>query len=302
MPYRRHDFKRPSTLKPRVVLDNCAVCGAEEFIPYVCRYCGGVHCVYHRLPENHECPNIAQARAPRQTVQLERRRTGTTLKLIRSPRMKLMPGRELVALGVAWIVLGVSFSMRYMFDRVWWSTPAALAEVILLTLLIIGTGFLGHELAHKFVAQRYCAWAEFKLWTVGAIMSRGFSAVSAGAFVFAAPGAVYIASRSSYIGDVMDRKTNGIISIVGPLVNVAAAALSGLLYAVLLATGIGMTINGQFNPLTWAIKINLWLGAFNMIPFFILDGQKVLTWNRAVWAVFALPIWAATGLAILLLS
>jgi Zn-dependent protease len=281
-------------------LDHCTVCGAEEFIPYVCRYCGGVHCVYHRLPENHECPNIAQARAPRQSVQLERRRTGTTLKLIRSPKMRLMPGRELVALGVAWIVLGVSFSMRYMFDRTWWSPPIALAEVILSTLLIIGTGFLGHELAHKFVAQRYGAWAEFKLWTIGAIMCLVFSAVSAGAFVFAAPGAVYIASRSSYIGDVMDRKTNGIISIVGPLINVAAAAVSGLAYVILQATNIGMTING-FNPLAWAIQINLWLGAFNMIPFFILDGQKVLTWNRTIWALFTIPLWTATGLAILFL-
>jgi len=281
-------------------LDHCTVCGAEEFIPYVCRYCGGVHCVYHRLPENHDCPNIAQARAPRQSVQLERRRTGTTLKLIRSPKMRLMPGRELVALGVAWIVLSVSFSMRYMFDRTWWSTPTALAEIILATLLIIGTGFLGHELAHKFVAQRYGAWAEFKLWTVGAIMSLVFSAVSAGAFVFAAPGAVYIASRSSYIGDVMDRKTNGIISIVGPMINVAVAALSGLAYSILQVANIGMTINGV-NPLVWALQINLWLGSFNMIPFFILDGQKVLNWNRMLWALFTIPLWTATALAILFL-
>jgi Zn-dependent protease len=211
-----------------------------------------------------------------------------------------MPRREILALSVAWVVLGVSFSMKYMFERAWWSTPVALAEVILLTLFIIGTGFLGHELAHKFVAQRYGAWAEFKLWTVGAIMSLVFAAVSAGSFIFAAPGAVYIASRSSYIGDVMDKKTNGIISLVGPVVNVAAASIAGLLYVGLSAVGIGVILDG-FNPLTWAIKINLWLGAFNMIPFFILDGQKVLTWNKTVWGLITIPLWAATALSILLL-
>ena len=280
-------------------MERCAVCGAEEFIPYVCRYCGRTHCVLHRLPENHECPNIQQARAPRQPIVLERRRTGTTLKLIQSPRMNLMPRRELVALSTAWIVLGVSFSTRYMFAG-WFATPLAFLEVFLLTLLVIGIGFLGHELAHKFTAQRYGAWAEFRLWTIGAIMALVFASIPPGTFVFAAPGAVYIASRSSYIGDAMDRKTNGVISLTGPLVNIAAAGIFGLAAVALSAAGIrGIIINGV-NFLPWAIFINLWLGAFNMIPFFILDGQKVLTWNRAIWALVTIPLWLATAAALIL--
>ncbi|MBO0887963.1 hypothetical protein J2P12_02570 [Candidatus Bathyarchaeota archaeon] len=280
-------------------MDRCAVCGAEEFIPYVCRYCGGVHCVYHRLPENHECPNIAQARAPRQVVQVDRKRGVNTIRILRSPRISMMPGREILALSVAWIVLGVSFSTRYVYLG-WLSTPAAFLEVFLLTLLIIGTGFLGHELAHKFTAQRYGAWAEFKLWTVGAVMALVFAAIPPGTFVFAAPGAVYIASRSSYIGDAMDRKTSGIISLVGPIVNVVAAAISIVLFVIFQVARVAVSING-FNPLVWAIQVNLWLGSFNMIPFFILDGQKVLTWNRAVWALVTVPLWIATALAIYLL-
>ncbi len=280
-------------------MERCAVCGAEEFIPYVCRYCGGVHCVYHRLPENHACPNIAQARAPRQTVQLERRRSGTTLRLIRSPKIGMMPGREILALSAAWLVLGISFTTRWMYSPML-SQPTLFLEVFLLTLLIIGTGFLGHELAHKFVAQRYGAWAEFKLWTIGAIMALVFAAIPPGNVVFAAPGAVYIASRSSYIGDAMDRKTNGIISLVGPVVNIAAAAVAGLVYAVLWAAKIGMTFGG-FNPAVWAIQINLWLASFNMIPFLVLDGQKVLTWSRNIWILVTIPLWVATALAFILL-
>ena len=98
----------------------------------------------------------------------------------------------------------------------------------------------------------------------------------------------------------MDRKTNGIISLTGPLVNIGAAGVSGLIYAALSAARIGLTING-FNPLAWAIFINLWLAAFNMIPFFILDGQKVLTWSRLLWGLVTIPIWAATAAALLLL-
>ena len=280
-------------------MEHCAVCGAEEFIPYVCRYCGRTHCVYHRLPENHECPNIQQARAPRQPIVMERRRTGTTLRLLQSPRMGMMPRRELIALITAWIVLGISFSTRYMFAG-WFATPIAFLEVFLLTLLVIGTGFLGHELAHKFTAQRYGAWAEFRLWTIGAIMALVFAAIPPGTFVFAAPGAVYIASRSTYIGDAMDRKTNGIISLTGPLVNIAAAGIFALAYLGLSAAGIRAFVINGFNFLPWAIFINLWLGAFNMIPFFILDGQKVLTWNRAIWALVTIPLWLATAAALVL--
>ena len=280
-------------------MERCAVCGAEEFIPYVCRYCGRTHCVYHRLPENHECPNIQQARAPRQPIVMERRRTGTTLRLLQSPRIGMMPRRELVALSTAWIVLGISFSTRYMFGG-WFANPIAFLEVFLLTMLVIGTGFLGHELAHKFTAQRYGAWAEFRLWTIGAIMALVFAAIPPGTFVFAAPGAVYIASRSTYIGDAMDRKTNGIISLMGPIVNIAAAGIFGLVYVGLSAAGIRAFVINGFNFLPWAIFINLWLGAFNMIPFFILDGQKVLTWNRAIWALITIPLWLATAAALVL--
>lgn len=279
-------------------MDNCAVCGAEEFIPYVCRYCGRIHCVYHRLPENHECPNIAQARAPRQPVRLDARRSGTTLRLVRSPRLGLMPRRELLALGIAWAVLGVSFSTRWMFLL---GFNLTVLQIFLLTLLIIGTSFLGHELAHKFTAQRYGAWAEFKLWTIGAIMALVFAFIPPGTFVFAAPGAVYIASRSSYIGDVMDRKTNGVISLMGPIVNIAAAGIFGVAYAVLSEIHVGVTIGG-FNPLLWAVFINLWLASFNMIPFFILDGQKVLSWNKLVWAVITIPLWIATAAILVSLS
>jgi len=209
-----------------------------------------------------------------------------------------MPRRELLALAIAWIVLGVSFSTRWMFQL---GLNMDVLQIFILTLLIIGTGFLGHELAHKFTAQRYGAWAEFKLWTIGAIMALVFAFIPPGTFVFAAPGAVYIASRSSYIGDVMDRKTNGIISLMGPVVNIAAAGIFGLAYTVLSYLHATFTIAG-FNPFTWAVFINLWLASFNMIPFFILDGQKILNWNKIVWAAITIPLWIGTATILILLA
>ena len=231
---------------------------------------------------------------------MERRQTGAALKLIRAPRLSGVSQREIVALIVAWTVLGISFCTRYLFSRT--LGPVAFLEVFLLTLVVIGTGFLGHELAHKFTAQKYGCWAEFKLWTVGAIMALLFAAIPPGTFVFAAPGAVYIASRSSYLGEEMDRRSNGIISLMGPLVNVGAAAVFGFAFLVASLTGAGDLVIGPFRFLEDAVAINLWLGAFNMIPFFILDGQKVMTWDRRIWVLVAIPLWIATAAVLIALS
>ena len=195
--------------------------------------------------------------------------------------------------------MGLSFLMKYMFVGL---KPVEILEIFPLILLVIGTGFLGHELAHKFTAQRYGCWAEFKLWTVGAIMALLFAAVSLGNVIFAAPGAVYIASRSSYFGETIDRRANGIISLVGPLVNVAGAAIFGSVLAVSTGLGYGnLVIGNTFRFLQVGVQINLLLGAFNMIPYFILDGQKVFAWDKRVWTAVAIPLWIAAVLSIRLL-
>jgi Zn-dependent protease len=36
-------------------------------------------------------------------------------------------------------------------------------------------------------------------------------------------------------------------------------------------------------------RLNLWLAAFNLLPFPPLDGFKVFSWKPAVWALVALP-------------
>ncbi len=275
-------------------MERCAVCGAEEFIPYVCRYCGGVHCVYHRLPENHECPNIEQARAPKPIIRVERKGTAS-LKLLKTPHLSNISAHELTALLTALLVLGISFSFQF-FSFV---NPAEFLEIFLLTLVVVGTGFLGHELAHKFTAERYGCWAEFKLWVYGAVMALLFAVVSQGKFIFAAPGAVYIASRSSYFGEGIDRRSNGIVSLVGPLVNVAVACAFGLALLGISIMGmhdfaIGPITQHQFKFLQDGIALNVWLGAFNMLPIFILDGQKVYTWDRRVWTALTVPLWIAT--------
>ncbi len=209
--------------------------------------------------------------------------------------------RELYSLLVAWVVLGISFSVRYIFRSD--VSQLDLVLIFLLTLVLVGSGFLGHELAHKFAAERYGCWAEFKLWTYGAMMALLFAIVSQGSLVFAAPGAVYIASRAGYFGERLDRKSNGIVSVMGPLVNIAAALVfSVALFGTRLLGFPDLVIPthdpGGFRFLWSGVVLNLWLGAFNMLPIVILDGQKVFSWDKKIWALVTIPLWLAALLAL----
>lgn len=133
-------------------------------------------------------------------------------------------------------------------------------------LVTVGLGFILHELAHKYVAIRHGAYAEYRAWTLGLLLTV-VSAVALG-FVFAAPGAVYIFGHIS-------RETNGKISLAGPATNLALAlAFLALAFSVPSLAGLGLT----------GAMVNTFLGIFNMLPFGPLDGKKVLDWNAGVWA------------------
>jgi Zn-dependent protease len=174
---------------------------------------------------------------------------------------------ELKHLLIAW--LAISFAFAVLIKR-WPNLGAGLNwfEIFVLSSVTVGFAFIFHELAHKVVAQKYGAWSEFRMapfMLLVAILTAFMG------FIFAAPGAVMI------INPYLTREESGKIAIAGPMMNVALAFL--FLPLAFYAYGLPKQI-GDFG-----VMINAWLAVFNMIPVSVLDGRKVMAWDRRVYGV-----------------
>ena len=172
--------------------------------------------------------------------------------------------KEIKDLIVAWIVISIAFGIVLRPAGSSIVSTGALGSMAIAA-LTVGVGFLLHELAHKVVAQKYRCWAEFranKMMLVLALLMSFFG------FVFAAPGAVMIFGR-------VTRRQNGLISVAGPMTNIALA----IIFFALSAIGTGGFLGRLFHIGGY---VNAFLALFNMLPFGVFDGKKVYNWSKRV--------------------
>ena len=169
---------------------------------------------------------------------------------------------EITDLITAWIIISLAFAIAFSGLNF---TNAFIVNVMIAG-LTVGIGFLLHELSHKIIAQQYGCWAEFRADRQMLFLALLMSVFG---FVFAAPGAVMIAGR-------VRTDANGKISVAGTLMNLFLASgflIIGFLYHSPVISQIAK----------YGFIINVWLGLFNMLPFWIFDGRKVWDWNKLVW-------------------
>ncbi len=166
---------------------------------------------------------------------------------------------ELKDLLKAWIAISIAFAVVLNGSKF---SSGFYAKFIVAS-LTVGVGFLLHELGHKVVAQRYGCFAEFRSFDVMLVIAVAMSFLG---MVFAAPGAVMISGRVS-------KKRNGIISAAGPVVNLVLALIF-LILSFMQAPQLVKDIA------FYGFLINSWLALFNMIPFWLFDGYKILKWNK----------------------
>ncbi|MDP2907343.1 MAG: site-2 protease family protein [Nanoarchaeota archaeon] len=167
---------------------------------------------------------------------------------------------ELKDLGKAWVAITIAFALVLSGRKM-----EAIPSFMLVSAIAVGFGFLLHELGHKFVAQHYGCFAEFRSFDFMLVLAFIMSFFG---FVFAAPGAVMIRGH-------IDNERNGKISVAGPLINLLMAV--GFLIVSFSTEGFVQMIS------SYGFFINSFLALFNLIPFGNFDGAKVYRWNKPVW-------------------
>lgn len=262
----------------------CQKCGKETFLPFKCQYCGGYFCSEHRLPENHNCPQMALARMPKDDTNPEIvNRTMSVNYSFMKPETSMktlhFSMKELEHLAVATVlVVGVGLSLELE------SLTSISALWLFVFALAFTASFLAHEIAHKIVAQRHGLWAEFRLTTFGAILTA--LSILPIPLKFIAPGAVMVAGAA-------DQKTMGETAIAGPTVNILLAIT--LASAAVVWEGGGLGVQALI-AIAW---FNAWIATFNLIPYGIFDGLKVFSWDKRAWALsFVTSLALTVGLGI----
>jgi Zn-dependent protease len=233
----------------------CQLCGEELTLPFRCAYCGLEFCAKHRLPETHGCQMVTLARPPPR-VELLRFPTPAPQQKSSLRMRTSITEIEHLAIAVILLLLIVAFPLAGSFSPV---DLAILSFGIFLALII-------HELAHKFTAQKYGLWAEFRLNSLGLLITllSIFSPIK-----LIAPGAVMIYGFGATEDQI------GKISLSGPLTNVAQS----LFFVSLL----GIYPNNAILP--QIALLNIWLAFFNLLPIGPFDGKKIFDWNKKVWGI-----------------
>jgi Zn-dependent protease len=199
------------------------------------------------------------------------------------------PG-EVGSIIIAWVVL--SFAITYGNFVDFFNGTGGSLDVILAGFIATATGFIIHEMGHKFVAIRHGYVAHFRLWTWGLLLTIFTVVATGGQFLFGAPGAVYIAPAAlgygygygvSY-GTTDERYENMIISAAGPGINLAFALGFLFLFAAVPSGFLGIV--GLFG-----FVLNTGLGSFNMLPVPPLDGSKIFRKSIPIALAIALPLW-----------
>jgi Zn-dependent protease len=183
---------------------------------------------------------------------------------------------EITHLLIAWLAISYAFAILLLRHKIQAQptlqqvTGGVIIDLLALSLITVGISFLLHELAHKIVAQRYGAWAEFRMSPMMLIFSI-LLAYEVG-IIFAAPGAVMI------YGTHVTTQQNGRISLAGPLTNLF------LLFVFLPFMGSGGFIGSAGRI---GVMINAALAMFNMFPVSVLDGHKIWNWSKPMYMISA---------------
>jgi Zn-dependent protease len=261
----------------------CQICGQESLMPFQCPYCGGQFCSEHRLPENHSCQKIEQAKIQKQQAVAE-----SVAPTANSYQVSISYGQAFAKKGsihfsqkelahiivAAALVVGIGFSIG-LYSNFFGGFPFTWTyDLMGIFAAVMAVSFLTHEIAHKIFAQKAGMWAEFRLTTWGSVLT--FASVFL-PFKMISPGAMMIGGAMPTPKDMIK------ISIGGVITNMI---YSGIFLGLAFSMPLGSPI---YFVLLFSAYVNAFMAVFNLIPFGILDGYKIFSLNKIIWAAAFTP-------------
>ena len=283
-------------------MTTCSLCGKEDLC-FTCPYCKGIYCGDHRLPEGHGCPAMHRVkeeakRKVSRTVgkdEYEDNQTWSSVMPKRNNKRKQRKSRRhrfsstemrdlliasVLVILVAISIMGSPYGIIYAFQRVgqlisfglWW-IPVGMILIFLLS-------FIGHEMAHKFTAQHYGMWSEFRMNSMGYYLS-------AIAILFSVP---IFGTGTVYTSGTSNRDHDAKANLAGPLSNfILASVLVAVAIISTMTLSLGLLVNVLF-LVQYGVIINGILGVFNMIPIRPFDGATVKDWSIPVWLTLTIAL------------
>ncbi len=300
-------------------MPKCYHCGTENSELYGCSKCGQSYCSLHKDPIDHECNIVVESlnytshatsqltpqyAAPSQTTPSFTEQSSFTETTTRGttdgtytwyrqeqavPENAFDPDSGINFKGILLahkselLHFIIGCSLIFLIGIISFYNQIIDSGYIWALFMLAGfymTAFLFHEFGHRQVAIRFGLQTKFRLLTFGMLLTTlslvmGFISLISSSSTFpmlALPGAVVVLGL-----DKINRKT-GLCKAAGPIVN--------LIYGSILLI-ISLLIPNTLYPLNffigYASYFNFMLGAFNMIPIGILDGQNIWKWNKRVY-------------------
>ncbi len=174
----------------------------------------------------------------------------------------------------AWVVISLAVAIAQLGGTTF--ILPLMVRVFVIYALTVGISLLAHEvLGHKFLAQRFGLFAEFRADDLLLLLALATSFLG---FVFIIPGAVVISGITRI-------DTFGKVAAAGPVVNIILA----FLFSALHRAGVSLTFPPVgIDLIALSYGINAWFALFNLIPFGLWDGAKVFAWDKRVWFILVL--------------
>jgi Zn-dependent protease len=170
---------------------------------------------------------------------------------------------ELRDIAISVFILSIAFAVMFNVR----GNDFNILQLLAISAVIVCLSFVAHEMAHKFTAQRFGAWAEYRMFPIGLMFALLMSFFG---IIFAAPGVVYIRGQ-------IDKRMNGIISAAGPGINIILGVS---------ALAVALLTTGTISYIFWIMaSINAFFAVFNMLPIMPFDGSKIFKWNVPIYLV-----------------